>query len=411
MLPVNELKSRNVQKSLHFRFAHHLPNQSARKLIVISHYFPAHGGGIELVTNQIVRGLAADWNFQIKWFASNCDAPPNSISNLDFCPMPCWNIVERLLGLPYPLPSISSCVRLWREIANADFVHIHDYIYGANLLALIAARRHQIPIVMTQHIGFIAYRSIVAKTLLSLLNRTLGRICLRNALQVVFISSTVNQYFSKFSRFRSAPLLIPNGVDTTLFTPAKSGERLRHRHSWRLPTDKPLMLFVGRFVEKKGLKLIRQLAADLEDCQWVLVGGGPIDPAQWNLPNVRVVENLPQSKLASLYQAADLLVLPSVGEGFPLVVQEAMACGVPAMVSPETANALDGVADHVYCVAVDGSSAPTHWAVAIRDALREIANHPSKAIERAEFARCHWSWKTCVSRYQVLFNSIKKIDA
>ena len=50
-----------------------------------------------------------------------------------------------------------------------------------------------------------------------------------------------------------------------------------------------------------------------------------------------VHRNLSQAELPPLYQAADLLVLPSVGEGFPLVVQEAMACGTPALVGDETA--------------------------------------------------------------------------
>ncbi|MBC7624657.1 MAG: glycosyltransferase family 4 protein [Aeromicrobium sp.] len=384
-----------------------MPNLPARKLLVITHYFPAHGGGVEGVANQIARGLVADWDYQIKWFASDCDATPDAITNIEFCPMPCWNGVERLLGLPYPLPSFRACVRLWREIAHADFIHIHDYIYAANLLALIAALRHNVPILITQHIGFIPYRSVVARNVLALLNSTIGAISLKCASQVVFISSTVSQYFSKFSRLARAPLLIPNGVDTNLFTPANANERARRRESWGLAADRPVVLFVGRFVEKKGVLLIRYLAEDLNDCQWVLAGSGPIDPTQWHLPNVRVIQNVPQSRLVHLYQAADLVILPSVGEGFPLVVQEAMACGVAAMVSPETANALKGVSDHVYAVAVEGSAASGDWAAAIRDAIQDIAKHPSKSMSGVEFARRNWSWKTCVSQYQELFNSMK----
>ena len=86
----------------------------------------------------------------------------------------------------------------------------------------------------------------------------------------------------------------------------------------------------------KGLPVLEQVARALPDVLFVLIGAGPIDPAAWGLANVVVVPVVEQAALRDWYWAGDALVLPSTGEGFPLSVAEAMVCGCPAIVSPET---------------------------------------------------------------------------
>jgi glycosyltransferase involved in cell wall biosynthesis len=151
-------------------------------------------------------------------------------------------------------------------------------------------------------------------------------------------------------------------------------------------------LFVGRFVEKKGLPLLRELARRAPSDLFVFVGWGPDDPARWGLANVRAVGALPQSALADYYVGADLLLLPSVGEGFPLVVQEAMACGLPALISPET---MEGAPDAAAVIA----SAPLEvesWLEAIRRLDAMPAEQQRDAATR--FAG-RWNWDEVADRY------------
>lgn len=156
-----------------------------------------------------------------------------------------------------------------------------------------------------------------------------------------------------------------------------------------------MLLFVGRFVEKKGLPLLKELARRFPDCAWAFVGWGPDDPALWGLPNVICLGSLPQREIAACYQAADLLVLPSVGEGFPLVVQEAMACGTPALISAETAGGYPPAGPLTYTV----EPTPEEFERRLRAILAEPAALAARRAEVAAFARDHWDWERCADRY------------
>ncbi len=257
--------------------------------------------------------------------------------------MQSWNLAEQILGFPYPLWGPSGLVRLWRAVRHCDLVHLHDSLYMGNFIAYLYARILRKPVVVTQHIGMIPYSRWILRELLIFANRTLANFVLRGCDRCIFISEKVQNYFARFVIFKHNPLFISNGVATAMFKPVNRDQRQCLRVELGLPIDKRIMLFVGRFVEKKGLPIIRLLAEWFPDCEWVLIGWGPEEPATWGFPNVRSLGLMERSRIVPYYQVADLLVLPSLGEGFPLVVQEAMACGTPALISEDTAQGMKGI--------------------------------------------------------------------
>src|SRR5262249_49947924 len=156
-------------------------------------------------------------------------------------------------GFPYPIWGPISLCKLVRAVARADAVHLHDCLYLGNVVAFVAARLLRKPVIVTQHVGEVPYQSRVLRTLLALANRTLGRLALGGADRCVFISPKVRDYFGRFVRFRAPPLYRPNGVATEVFSPVVVEERKRLREKLGWPGDRLVLLFVGRFVEKKGL--------------------------------------------------------------------------------------------------------------------------------------------------------------
>ncbi len=153
---------------------------------------------------------------------------------------------------------------------------------------------------------------------------------------------------------------IPLGVDLQRFAPVPA-QRDRDRDGvFRV-------IFVGQITQRKGLSYLVEAfrRAALPASELLLVGPIVGSDAPWRAtPGVRHVAPVPRAALPALYATADVYVLPSLAEGFPLTQVEAMAMGLPVIVSENT-SAHDVVTD-----GEDGYVVPIRDAGAIAERLR-----------------------------------------
>jgi glycosyltransferase involved in cell wall biosynthesis len=139
-------------------------------------------------------------------------------------------------------------------------------------------------------------------------------------------------------------VVIPNGIDTETFRPdLEAGAQLRAR--WSVKESEILIGLVGRLVEMKGHKIFLRAAARLTRTQagvrFVCVGDGPAAYRRYLQSfgeklglGDKIIWAGELREMRAVYNAFDIFTLPSVyGEGFPNVVGEAMACGVPCVVT------------------------------------------------------------------------------
>jgi phosphatidylinositol alpha-1,6-mannosyltransferase len=378
------------------------------RLLLVTHYYAEHGGGVEIVAGRLAALLGG--SFDIDWRAAG-EAGGLAVSaarsgfngEVVRRPIRCWNGMERRFGLPIPLPAPRAVMDIARAARAADLVWVHDLIYPANLIAVGVAVVAGRPFVVTIHVGAIPYRSGLARRVMAATLAVSGRLLLTRASAVVFVSERVRAEFLNRWHLRRE-LLIPNGFDLDTFKPLTRPERIVVRRSLGIG-DERVVLFVGRFVERKGLRLLHHLAAEMDSVVWLFAGHGPLDPETWGLANVRVEHGRSGRSLAALYGAADLLVLPSVGEGFPLVVPEALAMGLAVLVDPSTIAGYAAVAAVAEGEPVAGTDAIVRWSDHISEILG-AASGPGAASRRVEFARTNWDWDRAAVSYARLITDV-----
>jgi glycosyltransferase involved in cell wall biosynthesis len=299
------------------------------RILQVSSFMPPHAGGLELMVQNLTSGLAARGH-TLRWLASADPLPPGVTGHLER--VAAWKQLEELLHVPLPVWTPGGYAVLLRASGWADVVHVHDCLYPSSMIAAAAARVRGRPLVVTQHIGAVPYGSLL-DTVQRVAYQSLGRAVLEAASAVVVYSKHVPPYFASLGVRRPFEL-IPLGFDAR-FAPADAEERLALRRAWGLPEEGPLVLFAGRLVPKKGVRHVvdvqRALAA--EGVTLVVAGDGALAPLLADLPGLVHIPATPYERMHELYRLADLLLLPSVGEGLPLTLQEAMLCGLPAVVS------------------------------------------------------------------------------
>jgi D-inositol-3-phosphate glycosyltransferase len=305
-------------------------------VLLVSHHYPPHIGGLGLVVQKQAKSLA-DNGYEVIVLTSRFgrirDAERGS-AGIQIVGIPCSHILERVLNIPFPLFSVSLIWRAWWHVRRAEVVHIHDVFYLSSWVAGIFARLLHKPMLVTQHVAVVSHSSGLVMLAQRLVYATIGRWLFSGACKVVVYNQNVESFLCSMGVPQGRILFLANGIDTAAFRPATPEERGAIRQRFGLPQGRLLVLFVGRLVEKKGYHVLlgaRDPAYDL-----VFVGPGPI-PKNGDIEGVHWIGALDQDQTAELFRACDLFAFPAIGEIFTLVMQEAMASGLPVVTTDDPA--------------------------------------------------------------------------
>jgi glycosyltransferase involved in cell wall biosynthesis len=158
----------------------------------------------------------------------------------------------------------------------------------------------------------------------------------RRAEAVIAVSAALAARMAELGIDERRIHVLRNGVDTAVFALFPRADARR-----RLGFDEraPLVLAVGNLVPEKGFDLLLRTIARMPDVRLVIVGEGPLRASLQALAErmapgrVTFRADVTQPELRFHYAAADVLALPSLREGWPNVVLEAIACGTPVVAS------------------------------------------------------------------------------
>jgi glycosyltransferase involved in cell wall biosynthesis len=190
---------------------------------------------------------------------------------------------------------------------------------------------------------------------------------------------------------------IPNGVDTDAFCPAK-----------RRTTKEINAVCAARLIERKGQHHLLEALARLQgSCprllRVTLVGTGDAEPSLRSLAaRLRIADlvtfmgYVPRERMGQVYHAADIFVLPSQQEGMSIALLEAMASGLPVIVTPT------GGTDELVTKGHNGDIVPWADVPALSDALRTLAEDEAARLRMGAESRrraIQFGWPALATRY------------
>ncbi len=242
-----------------------------------------------------------------------------------------------------------------------------------------------------------------------LINAPLAKLVFRNADAVIALTGDMRKSIAKF--YAGSIDVIPNGIELEDFT---NLSRERARRKLNVDGDEKVIMFVGRFRPEKNVACLIQamkiVAERNHRVRLFVVGEGPEEEKLRKLTKelnlelkVNFVGQVVHEKVPEYLIAADVLVLPSLSEGFPVVLPEAMACGLP-IVAARVGGVPEIVIDGENGLLVDPRK-PEQVAEAVLKILENYDLATKMSANNIASVR-QYSWKTTAEKLVEVYRKI-----
>jgi teichuronic acid biosynthesis glycosyltransferase TuaC len=210
-------------------------------------------------------------------------------------------------------------------------VLLASFVYPDGYAGMLAAQRLGLPLVLQARGSDLMLLGDNPQ------RRPLIQRALKAAAQIITVSQALAHKAVELGANPDRVHHVPNGVDQDRFQPR---DRTQARQELELDEPGPYLLFVGNMVPVKGLKHLFSALSQIPRAKLIMVGSGPLRPAlEVQARELGIDEriiwagNQGHERIPLYMAACDCLVLPSLSEGEPNVVLEALSCGRPVVAS------------------------------------------------------------------------------
>jgi glycosyltransferase involved in cell wall biosynthesis len=205
--------------------------------------------------------------------------------------------------------------------------------------------------------------------------------------------------------------VFPMGIDTKLFTPDKKDNSLKIKYK----ISGNFLLFVGGIIERKGIRyLIQAIPAVIKKfpgAKLLVIGEGNLSNEMSELAeslsisnNIIFIGPIPHVDLPPYFATADVFILPSLSEGFGLVIIEAMSCGtIP--IATDLAVIHDIIQNNITGIFIDIKN-PIDISQKIINYLSNKEKLVPMKVKAREFVVNNFDWEIVKKNYSKLLSSL-----
>lgn len=305
-------------------------------------------------------------------------------------------------------------LRLLLQKERYDAVVINGWHYKSAWQGIRACWRLRIPVLVRSDSHLITERHLFKK----LLKAAPYRWFIPRLDACLAVGQWSTDYFIHYGARPDRVFVVPHAVDPSFESNSKSlaPRRTQLRERWGLHADEAVFLFVGKFIEKKRpTDFVRAIGlAHRRNPRIVglMVGDGPLREScqalvdESDLP-IQFAGFLNQSEIAQAYIAADALVLPSDGdETWGVVVNEAMTCGRPCLVSDRVGSGPDLISP-----GKTGFVFPLGDVNGLSSRMIDCVSRPGQLVEMGENARSRVADHSVAAAVDGLTHALSKVLA
>lgn len=372
------------------------------KILIVCHYFPPHVGGIEYVAQNQAKYLTKHGH-DVTVLTSAIGAPKGKQKHPDgymVYRVVANNSLEKA-GVPFPIFSPRLFSRAFKLIKEADVVHTHDVFYLSSWVATFWSTILSKKLFITQHVALVNHPSFVVMKIQNIIYGTIGKMSFKKASKIIVYNANVENYLLKLKVSQRKIFHTRNGIDTNFFSPVTADAKTQLRKKYSLPLSKPVILFVGRLVPKKGFDIVYDSHSD--QYFTLIVGNGVIPKRMDQDQSVSFFGSATQQQLRDLYRLSDVFVFPAIGEIFTLVMQEAMACGLPIITTDDTGYLDYEIRHHL----IGFTNRKTD---AIKSKIFQVLKNDNLRKEMSDYSRElsleRFSWEKNYSKEFSLYNQV-----
>lgn len=296
------------------------------KILQVSSLFPPHVGGIEHHVETLSNKLV-EKGHEVTVYTSNVPKSKRHevINGVE---------IYRFQSLFSPLNNQFIPGLFFKLISKNRFeiIHVHSHLHISSNIAVFSKIFIKRPIVLTSH-GTVNYEGW--KNLINVLyNKTMAKWMLKSIDRIIALSSKQADILENLGADSSNITIIPHGIDLSQIN--LTGDTEKFKNLYRL-NDKNIILFVGGLIPRKGINYLIEAMKYVKFDSVLLIVGGELQGhpgvkegleqqvKKLGLKNVLFLGRVSEEDLRCAYVIADVFVLPSISEGLPLTLLEAMA--------------------------------------------------------------------------------------